>query len=96
MKIYLTIVDYDGDLEKKKNHFYFLHKGVGLVSGFVKEDFSFYFNGQTEKYFKLNYNIYVKRLKCSVRDFAKQINESVKNVEIMIDVLEINKTGETK
>lgn len=62
MKIYLTIVDYDCDLEKK-NHFYFIVKDVGVVHpGFVEKYFDFYFNRETEKYFKTNYNIYVKRL----------------------------------
>lgn len=90
MKIYLTIVDYDGDLEKKKNHFYFVVKDVGVIHpGFLEEDFDFYFNGKTEKYFKTNYNIYVKRFKYSLKDFAEHINQSVRNVEIMKDVLEI-------
>lgn len=90
MKIYLTIVDCDRDLEKKKNHFYFIVKDVGVINpGFLEDDFVFYFNRETEKYFKTNYNIYVKRLKYSLKDFAEQINQSIKNVEIMKDVFEI-------
>lgn len=90
MKICLTIVDCDIDLEKKKNHFYFIVKDVGVIHpGFVEEYFDFYFNRETEKYFKTNYNIYVKRLKYSLKDFAEQINQSIKNVEIMKDVFEI-------
>lgn len=90
MKIYLTIVDYDIDLEKKKTHFYFIVKDVGVIHpGFAEEYFDFYFNRETEKYFKTNYNIYVKRLKYSLKDFAEQINQSIKNVEIMKDVFEI-------
>jgi hypothetical protein len=70
---------------KDVSNLYYFHP----TDGFVNACFIFNYNSQTEQYFKMNYRIFVTRMKYTIAQFSKQINVSESNIYLMKDILEI-------